>query len=360
MIVGRRGSWRSALMAVLVVTGAFVQPICPPCRRHRPLKVQIRNRQSRASSSTPTCPCGGTTPPPSAWPTYLEQRGRVRILGVMSDVRNPLAVAAIDAIDTAYGHPKISWVPSPVARPTRRRTATAMCWSRKLPHSIRSSTERPGGRQPLPPPPGRATQSHRHHHRHRRLHQPGWFGYVRSLAGFSPLNGWRSGRRPSRTAGDRGWPLSPTGATSDQPEAGHRFCSGRSSTEPIGPRRLPGSTDSPASRPKLVVGLCTTAPPNSPMRIVYESKVRIQTPRRRRLGWTDPALRHRRYTRSVFQAGTGWCCLSSTPQGGLSWRSRSQSPSRLLRPRQPISRPSTSKSTLSWTPHRRRSPLATG
>ena len=37
----------------------------------------------------------------------LAQRGQVRILGIMSDIKNPLAVAAIDAIDTAYGHPNI-------------------------------------------------------------------------------------------------------------------------------------------------------------------------------------------------------------------------------------------------------------
>ena len=37
----------------------------------------------------------------------LQQRGQIRVLGIMSDVRNPIAVAAIDAIDTAYGHPNI-------------------------------------------------------------------------------------------------------------------------------------------------------------------------------------------------------------------------------------------------------------
>ena len=37
----------------------------------------------------------------------LQQRGKVEILGVMSDIRNTEAVAAIDAIDTAYGHSRI-------------------------------------------------------------------------------------------------------------------------------------------------------------------------------------------------------------------------------------------------------------
>ena len=34
----------------------------------------------------------------------LHQRGRMRILGIVSNVPNTVAVAAIDAIDTAYGH----------------------------------------------------------------------------------------------------------------------------------------------------------------------------------------------------------------------------------------------------------------
>src|SRR6202035_1961089 len=37
----------------------------------------------------------------------LQQRGNVQILGIMSDIRNPVAAAALDAIDTAYGHTKI-------------------------------------------------------------------------------------------------------------------------------------------------------------------------------------------------------------------------------------------------------------
>ena len=38
----------------------------------------------------------------------LQQRGKVQILGVMSDIRNPMAAAALDAIDTAYRHKEIT------------------------------------------------------------------------------------------------------------------------------------------------------------------------------------------------------------------------------------------------------------
>ena len=34
----------------------------------------------------------------------LQQQGRLTVLGIVSDIPNPVAVAAIDAIDTAYGH----------------------------------------------------------------------------------------------------------------------------------------------------------------------------------------------------------------------------------------------------------------
>lgn len=37
----------------------------------------------------------------------LYQQGRVEVLGIMSDVHNDIAVAALDAVDTAYGHPDI-------------------------------------------------------------------------------------------------------------------------------------------------------------------------------------------------------------------------------------------------------------
>jgi hypothetical protein len=74
----------------------------------------------------------------------LEQRGQVRILGIMSDIRNPLAVAAMDAIDTAYGHPDI---PLGAVAHSDANTAphgyTDELVSR-LPHTVRSSNDVPG------------------------------------------------------------------------------------------------------------------------------------------------------------------------------------------------------------------------
>src|SRR5689334_17409132 len=86
---------------------------------------------SPAQSAAPPSPSTTTTPAPGAQPAnatgprviidtdlsrwwddatvlglanVLQQQGAVNVLGVVSDVRNPIAVAAIDAINTAYGH----------------------------------------------------------------------------------------------------------------------------------------------------------------------------------------------------------------------------------------------------------------
>jgi len=71
----------------------------------------------------------------------LEQQGKVKVLGVMSDVKNPEAAAAIDAIDTAYGHRTI-----PVGAVADSEANTAKhgysdLLAQELPHAIRNSSQ---------------------------------------------------------------------------------------------------------------------------------------------------------------------------------------------------------------------------
>ena len=71
----------------------------------------------------------------------LQQRGEVQILGVMSDIRNPVAVAALDAIDTAYGHSRI-----PIGAVADSSANTAQhgysdSVADQLPHAIRNSSQ---------------------------------------------------------------------------------------------------------------------------------------------------------------------------------------------------------------------------
>ncbi len=73
----------------------------------------------------------------------LQQQGAVNILGIVSDVRNPIAVAAIDAIDTAYGHADI-----PLGAVAHSDADTAAhgytdVLARRLPHSVGGSGEVP-------------------------------------------------------------------------------------------------------------------------------------------------------------------------------------------------------------------------
>ncbi len=139
---GRKGSSRRVLIAALVVVGTVVTwaPSVPAASA-----AQSRNTKAdipRIIIDTDL----------SLWwddataigmANVLEQQGKVRILGVVSDVRNPLAVAAIDAIDTAYGH---SSIPLGAVAHSNADTAPhgySNVLVKELPHAIGSSAEVP-------------------------------------------------------------------------------------------------------------------------------------------------------------------------------------------------------------------------
>jgi hypothetical protein len=74
----------------------------------------------------------------------LHRRDRMRLLGIVSDVPNHVAVAAIDAIDTWYGHGDV-----PIGAVARSRADTfphgyTDALLRKLPHSVDHSGDVPG------------------------------------------------------------------------------------------------------------------------------------------------------------------------------------------------------------------------
>jgi hypothetical protein len=73
----------------------------------------------------------------------LQQRGTLHVLGIGSDIRNPVAVAAIDAIDTAYGNASI-----PLGAVAHSAADTAPhgysdALAAQLPHAIKSSADVP-------------------------------------------------------------------------------------------------------------------------------------------------------------------------------------------------------------------------
>jgi Inosine-uridine preferring nucleoside hydrolase len=71
----------------------------------------------------------------------LQQQGKVDILAVMSDIRNPVAAAALDAIDTFYGHAHV-----PIGAVADSSADTALhgysdALATQLPHAIRNSSQ---------------------------------------------------------------------------------------------------------------------------------------------------------------------------------------------------------------------------
>jgi hypothetical protein len=73
----------------------------------------------------------------------LQVQGKLHILGIMSDIRNPVAVAAIDAIDTAYGHPDIPLGAVADADADTAPHGYSDDLARRLPHSVRNSDDVP-------------------------------------------------------------------------------------------------------------------------------------------------------------------------------------------------------------------------
>ena len=71
----------------------------------------------------------------------LQQRGKVQILAVMSDIRNPLAAAALDAIDTAYGHGSIPVGAAPDSSADTALHGYSDALTEQLPHAIRNSSQ---------------------------------------------------------------------------------------------------------------------------------------------------------------------------------------------------------------------------
>ena len=71
----------------------------------------------------------------------LEQQGKAQILGVLSDIRNTAAAAAIDAIDTFYGHGHIPVGAVADSAADSVPVGYSPVLAARLPHAIRSSRD---------------------------------------------------------------------------------------------------------------------------------------------------------------------------------------------------------------------------
>ncbi len=246
----------------------------------------------------------------------LEQRGKVQILGVMSDIRNPVAAAALDAIDTAYGHRKI-----PVGAVADSSADTAPhgysdVVAQRLPHAIRNSSQA----QPAVP-------------LYRRLlaAQPDHSVTLVAIGGDTNLAGLlRSG--PGHGSSLRGRALIEAKVNKLVIEDG-LFPQG-------GPPFTNEQLDIPATQfavanwptpvawvdgytgiaTKVGGTLCTSTPPQNPMRIVYQQLFNCGAPGDG--DWDGPTMLY-----AVDGGGGIFSVLGQggaaviNPQGGLSWGS---------------------------------------
>ena len=246
----------------------------------------------------------------------LEQEGVLRILGILSDIRNPVAVPAIDAIDSAYGHPNIPLGAVAHADANTAPHGYSDVLAKELPHSIHSSDKIPEGVPLL-----RTLLAHQPDHSVTIVA----IGAYTNLAGLlqskpgqdSSLDGRALvAKKVERLVIEDG--LFPGGApplTNQKLDtsSAQEVVSGTNWPTPIA--WVDGST---GIQTKVGGGLCTSVPPKNPMRIVYESRFGCGPPGDG--DWDGPTLLYAvGGVQNLFsELGQGGAA-SINPQGGLTW-----------------------------------------
>ena len=247
----------------------------------------------------------------------MQQRGKVEILGVMSDIRNTEAVAAIDAIDTAYGHSRIpvGAVADSAANTVPSGYSDAL--AARLPHAIRSSKEVPGAvslyRRLLAKQPDHSVT----------IVALGAYTNLAGLLSSNPGQGSRLAGRALIAAKVRrlviedglfpgGAPVPFTNSKYDVSSARAVVSDGHWPT-PIA--WVDGFT---GINTKVGGMLCTTTPAHNPMRIAYEALFGCGPPKDG--DWDGPTMLYAIGGRQgVFsEAGQGGAAVMNA-QGGLSW-----------------------------------------
>jgi hypothetical protein len=246
----------------------------------------------------------------------LQQRGKVDLLAIMSDIRNPVAAAALDAIDTFYGHGRI-----PIGAVTDSSANTAPhgysdLLAERLPHAIRSSSE---------------AQPAVHLYRKVLAAQPDHSVTVVAIGGETNLAGLlRSG--PGQGSSLPGRALVATKVKKLViedglfPMGGPPFTNER--LDEAATRYLVGTNGWPTAIAwvdvytgiftKVGGDLCASVPSNNPMRIVYTKLFNCGSPGDG--DWDGPTMLYAfEGARGVFTVlGQGGAAIING-QGGLSW-----------------------------------------
>jgi len=246
----------------------------------------------------------------------LQQQRKLNVLGIVSDIPNPLAVAALDAIDTAYGHADI-----PIGAVAHSDADTAPhgytdALVRRLPHSVRNSDDVPSAvdlyRQLLTRQPDRSVTIVS-------------LGAYTNLAGLLASEGGRAlatAKVKRLVVMDGVFPGGFGPVTNQKLDlaAAHAVVAGGHGGPWPTPIAWVDGLDGIGTR----VGgtLCTKTPPDNPMRIVYEALFQCG-----KVGdgdWDGPALLYAvGDVPHVFSVlGRGGAAVINE-QGGLSWQQQS-------------------------------------
>ena len=253
----------------------------------------------------------------------LEQRGEIQILGVMSDVRNPDAVAAIDAIDTAYGHRTIPIGAVADAAANTAPHGYSDVLAAKLPHSIKNSRGAPEAvtlyRRLLARQPDHSVT----------IVAIGAYTNLAGLLNSKPGEGSSlDGRalikaKVKRTVIEDGLFPNGTGPLTNQAldlAAARVVVGGVGWPTPIA--WVDGFT---GIQTRVGGALCTTTPADNPMRIVYQAKFGCGPPGDG--DWDGPTLLYAvDGPQGVFsELGQGGSAVLNA-QGGLTWQTPSSRP----------------------------------
>ena len=247
----------------------------------------------------------------------LELQSALHVLAIVSDIRNPVAVAAIDAINTAYGHAAI-----PLGAVAHSNADTAPhgysdAVAARLPHTVRSSADVPDA----------VTLYHRVLAR-----EPDHSVTIVALGAYTNLAGLL------RSAGGRAlaaekvkrlvvmdglFPGGGAAATNQKLDlAAARVVVGGTTGAGAWPTPIAWVDGFDGIATRVGSTLCADAPPQNPMRIIYERLFSCGPPGDG--NWDAPALLFAvGDVPSVFSVlGRGGAAVINA-QGGLSWRTPS-------------------------------------
>jgi pyrimidine-specific ribonucleoside hydrolase len=253
----------------------------------------------------------------------LHQRGKIRILGIVSNVPNTVAVAAIDAIDTAYGHGDIPLGAVAGSEADTFQHGYTDELVRRLPNSVRDQRDVPNAVA-----------------LYRRLlaKQPDHSVTIVSVGGYTNLAGLLESKRGQGSSLDGRALAGKKVKRLVQmdgifPGGGPAFTNQKidleSASAVVGGEGWPTPiawVDGLGGVQTMVGGtLCSTAPPKHPMRIVYEVLFACGPPKDG--NWDAPTLLYGiGDLQGVFsEEGHGGAAVINA-QGGLSWETPSSRP----------------------------------